>query len=64
MAGKAIFTTEPSINAMLDPRIVAASVICLRRRDNAAGAAGVARMIPASQGGRVKPIIGASGERG
>jgi hypothetical protein len=49
---------------MLDPRIVAASVICLRRRDNAAAATGVAQMIPASQGGRVKPIIGASGERG
>src|SRR6202045_3383091 len=55
-----MFTTEPSINAMLDPRMVAASVRRLRFSDRAAGKAGVARMIPASQGGRVKPTMSAS----
>ena len=48
---------------MLDPRIVAASVRRLRFGDSAAGKAGVARMMPASQGGRVKPTIWASTER-
>src|SRR5258708_5402425 len=50
-----MFTTEPSMKAMLDPRIVAASVRRLRRCDSAAGNAGVARMTPASPGGRVTP---------
>jgi hypothetical protein len=36
----------------------------LRRCDNAAGTAGVARMIPASQGGGVTPSIGTSMKRG
>src|SRR3954452_8495138 len=63
MVGRAIFTTEPSINAMLDPRIVATSVRRLRFSDRLAGKAGVARMTPASQGGRVKPTIWASKKR-
>src|ERR1700731_1987393 len=60
MAGNAIFTTEPSINAMLDPRIVAARVRGLYFCDNATGKVGVARMTPVSHGGRVKPTIWAS----
>jgi hypothetical protein len=52
-----MFTTEPSINAMLDARIVAASVSRLRRCDSETGNADVARMTPASQGGRVTPSI-------
>src|ERR1700736_6094182 len=55
-----MFTTEPSINAMLDPRIVAASVRRLRCWDRPEGNTGIARMMPASQGGRVKPTIGTS----
>src|ERR1700730_9597329 len=52
-----MFTTEPSMKAMLDPRIVAASVRRLRLGDSAAAKAGVAWMTPASQGGRVNPIM-------
>ena len=58
-----MFTTEPSMNAMLDPRIVAANVRRLRFCDSAAGKAGVARMTPASQGGRMKPTMSASKQR-
>src|SRR4030081_2483100 len=57
MVGRAMFTTDPSMNAMLDPRIVAASVRRLRFSDRPEGKTGVAPMIPASQGGRVKPTI-------
>ena len=63
LAGSAIFTTEPSMKAILDPRIVAASVRRLRRSDSAAGYAGVAPITPASHGGGVKPTIGASKKR-
>src|SRR5882724_2753556 len=55
-----MFTTEPSINAMLDPRMVAASVRRLRLCDNVAGNTGVAWIMPASPGDRVKPTMGAS----
>jgi hypothetical protein len=60
MAGSAIFTTEPSINAMLDPRIVAASVSRLRFCETTTRDGGVAPMTPASHGGRMKPTIWAS----
>src|ERR1700732_4347115 len=63
LAGSVIFTTEPSIKAVLDPSIVAASVRRLRRSDSAAGNTGVAPITPASQGGGVKPTIGASKKR-
>jgi len=52
-----MFTTEPSIDAMLDPTTVAVSVSRLHRRDRAASRAGVAWMTPTSQGGRINPTI-------
>jgi hypothetical protein len=52
-----MFTTEPSMKAMLEPRIVAASVRRLRRSESETGNAGVARITPASEGGRVTPSI-------
>src|SRR5262245_18300514 len=55
-----MFTTEPSRRAMLDPTMAATSVSHFRLCDRAASKAGVASMIPASQGGRVNPIIGCS----
>jgi hypothetical protein len=48
------------MNAMLDPRIVAASVSRLRFRETTTRDGGVAPMTPASHGGRVKPTIWAS----
>ena len=45
---------------ILDPSTVAASVNRLLLCDNAASKTVVARMTPASQGGRMKPIIGCS----
>ncbi|WFU45567.1 hypothetical protein QA640_47070 (plasmid) [Bradyrhizobium sp. CB82] len=45
------------MNAMLDPRIVAASVRCLRRCDSPVGKVGVERMTPAWHGGLVAPSM-------
>jgi len=45
---------------MLDPTMVATSVIRLRLRERAESNAGVASMTPASQGDRMNPTIGCS----
>jgi hypothetical protein len=55
-----MFTTEPSMNAMVDPTTVVVSVSHLRLGHRAASKTGVAWMTPASQGGRVNPIIAVS----
>jgi hypothetical protein len=60
IVGRATFTTEPSMNAMLDPMMVAANVSRLRLGGRAASKAGDAWITAASQGGRENPIIGYS----
>ena len=55
-----MFTTEPSMNAMLDPTMAAASVSHLRVWDRPASKVDVARMTPDSQGGAMNPTIGRS----
>jgi hypothetical protein len=45
---------------MLDPHMVAANVSRLRLCDSDASKTGIARITPASQGGRMKPTIGCS----
>jgi hypothetical protein len=50
-------TTEPSIRAMLDPRMVAANVIRLRSDEDDDGANAVVLMKPSSRGGGATPSI-------
>jgi hypothetical protein len=63
IAGNAMFTTEPSRKAMLDPTMVATSVSHFPLCDKAASKVGVASMTPASHGGRMNPTIGCSRRR-
>jgi hypothetical protein len=56
MAGRAMLTTEPSMNAMLEPRRVATSTQGLSASAQP-GVLGAARITPSSQGARPKPII-------
>src|ERR1700724_1294679 len=57
MAGRATVTTEPSMKAMLEPRMVAAKTHG-RARSAQPDVSAAARMTPSSQGARPKLIIG------
>src|SRR3984893_6064690 len=58
MAGRATVTTEPSMKAMLEPRMVAANTHGWARSAQPGVSAAAARMTPSSQGARPKLIIG------
>src|SRR6202023_3074701 len=57
MAGRATVTTEPSMKAMLEPRMVAAKTHG-RARSAQPDASAAAWITPSSQGARPKLIIG------
>jgi hypothetical protein len=56
LAGSATLTTEPSMNAMLEPRMVAASTHGLSRCAQP-GIGGAPRMTPSSHGRRSNVVI-------